>query len=316
MKVAITKKIPDRAGKILNEAGFDVTQYAGDDVLQTESLIEFCQDADGIISLLNNQFNKRIIDQLNSCKVIANYAVGYNNIDVEHAKSKNIIVTNTPDVLTEATADLTIALMLACTRRINESDKFIREGKFKGWEPELLLGIQLNGKTFGLIGAGRIGQGAAKRAKAFGMKIIYHSRSQKEDFEFETGAEKKTLEEVLSQSDVISIHVPLTRETENLLNREKLDLLKSKAVLINTARGGIVDENYLIELLEDGKIFSAGLDVYQDEPKVNPGLLKLSNVVLLPHIGSATIEARNQMAELAAENVIAVLNGKPALTPV
>jgi glyoxylate reductase len=235
---------------------------------------------------------------------------------VNYAKSKGIIVTNTPNVLTESTAEITLALALACTRRLPEGQEIMINNKFKGWSPKLLLGIELSGKYFGIIGAGRIGTAAAIRAKAFGTKILYCSNHKNEYLESKTGAKKVSLFRLLSLSDVISLHLPLTPKSYHLLNKENLILLKPTAVLINTARGEIIDEKELIKILKSNKIFAAGFDVYENEPNINPDLLKLKNVVLLPHVGSGTFEARNKMAELAAQNVIAVLSGRKALTPV
>ncbi|CAG0905967.1 unnamed protein product [Cyprideis torosa] len=303
------------AEKLLVESGFKVKIFPHDRVIGKEELIKNAKNADAIISLLTEKFDREVIDQLVNCKIIANYAVGFNNIDVEYAKSKGIIVTNTPDVLTDATAEIAVSLILACSRRIVESDNFMRNKKFVGWEPELLKGVQLSGKTFGLIGAGRIGIAVAKRIKSFGCKIIYYNRSKKIEFEKEFGAKKVSLNKLMQTSDIISIHLPLNSKTKLLLDKTKLELLKSTSILVNTARGEIVDEKYLIELLKKKRIFGAGFDVYENEPIVNPNLLKLNNVVLLPHIGSSTNETRDKMAELAAKNVINVLSGKKAITP-
>jgi glyoxylate reductase len=235
---------------------------------------------------------------------------------VKYAASKNIVVTNTPDVLTDATAEITISLMLACSRRIVEGDKVVRQGKYTGWRPDFHLGIELKGKTLGIAGAGRIGRAAAVLAKALGMNIMYYNRSTKEDFEKMTGAVQVSLERLLSESDVISLHLPLNKETFHLLNKDNLDKLKPDAILVNTARGELVDEKYLIKILREKKIFSAGLDVYENEPEVNREFFALDNVVLLPHIGSATLETRNNMAALAAKNIVEILKNGKAITPV
>lgn len=316
MKILITRKLPGNIEKQLRREGFTVSTFKEDRPITHKEFIEKGKIADAIISLLTDKINKSVIDQLKKCKVIANYAVGYNNIDIEYAKSKGIVVTNTPDILTDATADLAVSLVLACARKIVDGEKFMRSKKFKGWEPQLFLGVELKGKTVGIIGAGRIGQATAKRLKAFGTKITYYSRKEKPEFEIETGATKSTLNSLLKNSDIISLHIPLTNETENLLNAQKLNLLKPNAILINTARGEVLDEKYLIKMLKKKKIHSAGFDVYDGEPRVNKELLKLDNVVLLPHLGSATIEARTKMAELCAENVYRVLKGKSPKTPV
>ncbi|MGE5351240.1 MAG: 2-hydroxyacid dehydrogenase [Acidobacteriota bacterium] len=316
MKAFITRKLPGKAVDLLVDKGIDVVVFGKDRQISKQEFLKHAKDADGIISLLSDKIDREVISGLNNCKVIANYAVGYNNIDLGAAKEKNIVVTNTPELLTDATAEIAIALMLACSRHITEGDRFMRENKFTGWEPELLLGIELSGKTFGLIGAGRIGTAAAVRAKAFGMNIIYFSRSKNETLEKATGAKKVSLEKLMKTSDVISLHVPLTDKTRNLVDKDHLHLMKETAILINTARGEILDEKELVKMLKSRRIFAAGFDVYENEPLLNKELLKLKNVVLLPHIGSATLEARTKMAELCAKNLINVLRGRKPLTPV
>ncbi|HEX2962341.1 MAG TPA: D-glycerate dehydrogenase [Ignavibacteriales bacterium] len=316
MKAFITRKLPGNAVDLLVEKGIDVVVFGKDRQISKEEFLKHAKDADGIISLLSDKIDRDIITGLKNCKVIANYAVGYNNIDISAAKEKNIVVTNTPELLTDATADIAIALMLACSRHITEGDRLMRENKFSGWAPELLLGIGLSGKTFGLIGAGRIGTAAAIRAKAFGMNVVYFSRSRNESLEKSTGAKKVSLEKLMKTSDVISLHVPLTDKTRNLVDKDHLHLMKETAILINTARGEILDEKELIKMLKSRRIFAAGFDVYENEPLLNKELLKLKNVVLLPHIGSATFEARTKMAELCAKNLINVLKGRKPLTPV
>jgi len=316
MKIFITRELPEIAVELLLKHGFEVDVFSKNRAIKKEELINLAKDCDGLISLLSDKIDKDVIDAMPNCKVIANYAVGFNNIDIKYAKIKKIVVTNTPDVLTHSTADLAVALVMACARNLIAGEKMVRNGKFKGWAPKLLLGVELYGKTVGIIGAGRIGMETAKRLKAFGTNIIYYSRTKKRDFEQLTDAKKVTLEKLLSNSDIISIHIPLNEETNNLINKEKLMLLKENAILINTARGEVIDENYLIEVLKEKKIFAAGFDVYQNEPKINKELIKLDNVVLLPHLGSATIEARNKMAELAVNNVIGVLLNKKPITPV
>ena len=316
MKAFITRKLPDIAKELLTKNGIKVKTFPHDRIITNEELVKNAKNADAIIALLTEKYDKAMIDQLPKCKIIANYAVGFNNIDIDYAKSKGIVVTNTPNVLTDATAEIAASLVLSCARRIPESEKFMRENKFKGWEPGLLKGIQLTGKTFGLIGAGRIGQATARRIKGFGCKIIYYNKSKKVDFENELNAKKVSLNHLMKNADIISLHIPLNPHTKNLLNKEKLELLKPNAILVNTARGEVVDEKYLIKMLKKKRIFSAGFDVYENEPIVNKELLKLDNVVLLPHIGSATIETRDNMAKLVAQNVINVLKGKKAITPV
>lgn len=316
MKVYITSSLPEIAVTRLKEAGYKVSYFKQDRLITKEELIKNAKNADAVISLLTDKFDKSVIDQLPKCKVIANYAAGFNNIDIDYARSKNIVVTNTPDILTHATADIAMALVLACARRIPEGEKMMRSGEFTGWKPKLLLGIELYGKTVGIVGAGRIGQETAKRLKAFGTKIVYFGKSKKTEFEKETGAKKVSLDSLLKKSDIVSIHLPLNPKTKNIINAEKLDLLKETAIVINTARGEVLDEKKLIRMLKKKRIFSAGFDVYEGEPKVNKELYKLSNAVLLPHLGSATFETRDGMAELAVKNVINVLEGKKVVTPV
>ena len=316
MKVFVTREISEKAIHLLKKEKLQVSVYKKDKPIPKSELIKNGRDADAIIALLTEKFDKELIDKIPKCRIIANVAVGYNNIDIEYATKKKIVVTNTPDVLTESTSDLAMALILACSRRLMEGERMVKAGKFKGWKPKLLLGIELKNKVVGIIGAGRIGTETAVRAKAFKTKIVYFSRSKNPELEKKTGAIKLSLDKVLKESDIISVHLPLTEETYHLLNREKLSLLKKSAVIVNTSRGEIIDEKELIKLLKQKKIFSAGFDVYENEPDINPELLKLDNVVLLPHIGSATQEARTGMALLAVRNVINVLKGKKPLTPV
>jgi len=310
MKVFVTYKIPDDGLNILKEK-YELDVHEGEDFLTKEEMIERVKDADAVITQLRDPIDKEFIDAGKKLKIIANYAVGYNNIDVEYARLKGIYVTNTPGVLTEATADIAWALLLAVARKIIPADKFVREGKFKGWKPKLFLGYEIYGKTLGIIGMGRIGQAVARRALGFGMKVIYHNRKRlPEEIENKYNANYVDLETLLKTSDFISINVPLTKETYHLLNEEKLSLLKPNAILINTARGPVVDEKALYKLLKEGKIAGAGLDVYENEPQITPGLEKLDNVVLLPHIGSATFETRSKMSIMVAENVIDALEGR------
>lgn len=315
MKVFITSSIPEIGVQLLQKK-YIVKVYTKPNPIHWKDLIKEVKHCDALISLLTDKIDKEVIDAMPKCKVIANYAVGYNNIDVNYANSKEIIVTNTPDVLTDSTADLAIALTLACARRFVEGEEMMRENRFKGWHPKLLLGMELKNKFFGIIGAGRIGTAAAIRAASFGCKILYYSNKRNEGLERKTGAKKVTLNTLLKKSDIVSIHLPLNPKTNQLLDKKKLELLKPSSIIINTARGEIIDEAHLIKMLKANRIFSAGFDVYQNEPRVNPALLKLKNVVLLPHLGSATNDARNAMSLLAAKNVDAVLRGKNPITPV
>ncbi|PJE73100.1 MAG: D-glycerate dehydrogenase, partial [Candidatus Tagabacteria bacterium CG10_big_fil_rev_8_21_14_0_10_40_13] len=245
-------------------------------------------------------------------KIFANYAVGYDNIDLSAAKEHGKIITNTPGVLTETVAEHTFALMISIARRIAEADKFTREGKYKGWSPMLLLGTDLSKKTLGVIGFGKIGSAVAFHGvKGFGMRVIYYDIKRDENFEHEYDAVfKETVEEVLKEADFVSIHVPLLDSTRHLINEERLKMMKPSAYLINTSRGPVVDEQALVEVLKNKKIKGAALDVFENEPKLAEGLAELDNVILTPHIASATEETRSKMSEMAAENIIAALSGE------
>lgn len=317
MKVFVSYAIPEKGIEMLREK-FDVFVYQKEEFLSKEEMIQMCKDADAIISQLRDPIDAEFIESLGNTKIIANYAVGYNNIDVQAAIKRGIYVTHTPGVLTEATADIAFALLLAVARKIVQADKFVRDGKFVGWKPKLFLGYELYGKTLGIIGMGRIGQAVARRALGFGMKIIYYNRNRlSEEIEKMYDAKYVSLDELVQISDFISIHTPLTKETYHLLDKEKIMKMKPNAIIINTARGPVVDEQALYDALRDGKIAGAGFDVYENEPFLTPGLEKLDNVVLLPHIGSATYETREKMSEMVALNVIAALEGKvpPNLVP-
>ncbi len=315
MKVFITREIPEIAVNLLKKKNYDIIVYRENKPIPYPLLKKEVSEADAVISLLTDKFDEEMINSMNKCKIIANYAVGFNNINVSHANRKGITVTNTPDVLTDSTADLAMTLVLACSRRVIEGEELMRKRKFKGWQPKLLLGVELKEKNFGIIGAGRIGTAVGKRASGFGVNILYYDGRINKELEA-IGAKKVQLNLLLKKSDIISVHLPLTESTHRLLDKERLHLIKESAVLINTARGEIIDEKELIKMLKEGKIFSAGFDVYENEPNINPELYQLKNVVLQPHLGSATVDARNAMAKLAAENVISVLSGKGAITPV
>ncbi len=309
MKVFLTRKIPEDGIKILKNAGLEIEIFPYDRIPKKEEIIAGVRDADALISILTDKIDREIMDSAPKLKVIGNYAVGYNNIDVEYAKQKGIIVTNTPGVLTDATADLTFALILAAARRVVEGDKFMRQGKFNGWTPMLMLGKDVWGATIGIIGTGRIGQAVARRAKGFNMRILYYSRTRKEEMDG-LGAKFVSLEELLRESDIITLHVPLTPETRHLIDYEEFELMKDGAILINTARGEVVNEEAMLKALRSGKLFAAGLDVFYNEPNVNPELFKMDNVVLTPHIGSATERTRRKMAEMVCSDVVRVLRGE------
>ena len=300
-KVILTQKYQYEAIEQLQEA-FDLIIVQGSGKNLKETLKEN-PDTEALISFLSDPIDKEIIDLAPGLKIIANYAVGYNNIDVPYAIKRGIPVTNTPDVLTQATADLAMALVLAVSRRIVEGDHFVRQGKFTGWGANLMLGKELNNSTIGIIGMGRIGQAAALRARGFGMKIIYYDRSRKPELEKKHGYVYMPFKDLVKEADIVSLHIPSSPEVHHLFNKEVFDCMKRDAVFINAARGDLVDEAYLAEKLEKKELFGAGLDVYEYEPEVNERLLKLKNVVLVPHIGSATYTARMGMAQITIDNI-------------
>ncbi len=315
-KVFITAIIPHIGIEILEKNKIQIVQHNAYLPISNSELVKKAKDCDAIISLLINKIDKSIIDKLPKLKIISNYAAGYNNVDIVYAGKKNIWVTNTPDVLTNATADVAFGLLIACARRFREADIFTRKGKFKIWQSDLMLGKELYGKNIGIIGTGRIGKAVAKRAVGFGMNIFYSNLERNLPLEMELKAKYLSLGKLLMTCDFISLHVPLTHKTYHLIDKKKFALMKKDAVLINTSRGEVIDEKALIQALKSKKLFSAGLDVYEFEPRITKELLKLDNVILLPHIGSATKEARNKMAEIAAQNVVNVLSGKKPITAV
>ncbi len=299
---------------MLKDKGFEVVVNPEDRVLTKEELINNLkgQNYDALFCLLTDKIDAEVMDSFGSqFKVLANMAVGFDNIDVAEAKKRNIMVTNTPGVLTDTVAEHTFALMLAIAHRIAEADKFTRALKYHGWEPMLLLGNNLSGKTLGVVGLGRIGSRVAYHAlKGFDMKVVYYDVKRNEDFEKEFSAVYMSLEDLLKQSDFISIHVPLLDSTRHLINAENLKLMKPSAYLVNTSRGPIIDEAALAYVLANKVIKGAALDVFEFEPKITPELLQLDNVILTPHIASATEETRSKMSALAATNIIEALESR------
>lgn len=269
-----------------------------------------------IVPLLTRWVGGTEFKNLPNLRIVANVAVGYNNVDVVAAEMRKVIVTNTPGVLTDATADLTWALILATARRLVEGVDLVRSGKWTGWHPEQLLGMELHGQTLGLLGAGRIGQAVGRRALPFGMRLLYTARNAKLEFERDTGATRVDLGHLLAESDILSLHLPATPETKGIINRETLARMRAGSILVNTSRGDMIREQALAEALETGHLGAAGLDVYTDEPAIHPRLLAAPRTVLLPHLGSATATTRRKMAAIALANVQAVLSGQPPLTPV
>ncbi len=308
--VLITRRMPSAALANLREV-CDVDLHPGTDDLPPDVLCARLRGKQGLICMFNDRVDSSVIDAGDALRVIATVAVGFDNIDVAAAKSRGIVVTNTPDILTGATAEFTWALILSVTRRIGEADRAVRSGSWSGWTFDFMCGRELRGKQLGIIGAGRIGRAVAAMAPAFGMHAVFAARSGE-------GMEGNviSLDELLLTSDVVSLHVPLTRDTRHLINRRTLVRMKRSAYLINTSRGPVVDEAALAWALEERLIAGAGLDVYEDEPHVHPTLLTREEVCLTPHIGSATRETRTEMATLAVRNVIEVLSGRPPVTPI
>ena len=313
-KVLVTREIPEAGLRLLED--FDVTVLS-ELPPERDELLEAARGADGVLCTLTEKIDAEFMDAAGEgLKVVANMAVGYDNVDLEAAKERGVVVTNTPEVLNETTADTAFMLLLAAARRLGEGERIVRASKWEAWGPKMLLGPDVWGKKLGIVGFGRIGQAVARRAKGFGMEILYTGRSRKEEAEEELGARYLELDELLRESDFVSIHTPLTAETQHLIGAEELEKMKPEAVLVNTSRGPLVDEAALADALGSRRIFAAGLDVYEEETKVHPKLLELENVVLAPHIGSASIETRDKMAALAAENLQAVLSGEEPPNPV
>jgi len=309
-KVLVTQRFFPEALDLLRQFA-EVEGGVAETPLPREELLAAIGDKDGLLTLLVNRIDREIIDRARKLKIIANCAVGYDNIDVAYCREKGILVTNTPGVLTEATADLTWALILAVARRIPQADRFTREGRFQGWALDLFLGQEIAGQKLGIIGLGRIGQAVARRALGFGLQIFYYDPNRlSEEKEKELQVTYLPLDDLLKTADIITLHASLNPSTYHLINREKLALMKKTAILINVARGPIVDEVALAEALKNGQIWGAGLDVYEREPEIEKALLSLDNVVLLPHIGSATRKTRLEMAMTAVRNLIQGLSGQ------
>ncbi|HUP65646.1 MAG TPA: D-glycerate dehydrogenase [Thermoanaerobaculia bacterium] len=306
--VVMSSPIPSIAREILSQR-YEVVEHSASGTRSEETMALMAVEADGLITLNHDPVTRRVLESNPNLRIVANYAVGVDNIDLSAASELGIVVTNTPGVLTEATADLTMALLLAAARRVPEGDRMVRSGEFHGWDPFMLLGASLQRKRLGIIGMGRIGTAVARRARSFGMEITYHSRSAHEEAERELGALRLDFDELISTSDFVSLHLPLKAETRHMIDRSALERMKPGAYLINASRGPLVDESALADALTAGTIRGAALDVYEREPAVEPRLLPLDNVILLPHLGSATEEARTEMARIVATEVTAVLEG-------
>lgn len=316
-RVVVTGRVPDAAIEKLR-AAHEVEMWPDPEPIGREELLRRVAGADAVVSLLTERIDAELLDAAGpQLKVVANVAVGYDNIDVPACTERGVVATNTPGVLTDATADIAFGLILMATRRLGEGERLIRSGRDWKWGMFFLLGSGLQGKTLGVVGMGGIEQATARRAKAFGMEIVYQSRSEIDPgIAAELGARRVDLDELLSVSDVVSLHCPYGPATHHLIGAEQLAAMKASAYLVNTARGPIVDEAAFASALREGRIAGAGLDVFEHEPQVHPVLLELDNVVLVPHLGSATVETRTAMAVLAAENVLAVLGGQRPPTPI
>lgn len=312
--IFVTRAIPERGIALLASKGHTVTVSDKDGVLTKEEFVSRIQGAgyDAVLCLLTDTIDDEVLAAAGpQCKIFANYAVGFDNIDREAAKKRGVMITNTPGVLTETVAEHTFALMLAIAHRVAEGDAYTKAGLYKGWAPMLLLGTDVSKKTLGIVGLGRIGSLVAHHAvKGFGMKVLYHDQKPNPEFEKEYGARFVDLDTVLAESDFVSIHVPLLPETKHLIGENEIKKMKKTAYLVNTSRGPIIDEQALVTALREGWIKGAALDVFEHEPKLTPGLAELPNVIVTPHIASATEETRSKMAECAAENIIAALEGK------
>lgn len=315
-RIVVAGRIPDEGLRLLRTVG-DVWGWTSDDAIPPAVLRDRLSDADALVTLLANRVDRELLDVAPHLRIVANVAVGYDNIDLEACRERGVRVTNTPGVLTDATADLTMGLLLAVTRRLGEGERLIRSGAAWEWGMFMMLGTGLRGRRLGIVGMGEIGTAVATRARAFRMDIVYHNRSRAPaEVERRLDAHLVPLDELLVTSDIVSLHCPYTPETHHLLDAPGFASMMKSAHLINTARGPIVDEAALVDALRDATIAGAALDVYENEPSVHPGLIELDNVVLVPHLGSATVETRSAMAELAARNVVAVLRGDQPPTPV
>ena len=310
-KVYVTREIPERGLKIIKKRlNAEVWSEYGPPL--KEVIIEKVRDVDALVSLLSDKIDVEVFDAASKLKIVAQMAVGFDNIDVKEATKRGIYVTNTPEVLTETTADFAWALLMAVARRVVEADRYVRSGRWKiSWHPSMLLGRDVYGATIGIVGAGRIGSAVARRAKGFNMKILYYDVVPRPELEKELGAKRVDLDALLKESDFVSIHVPLTKQTYHMINEEKLRLMKKTVYLINNSRGAVIDERALYRALKEGWIAGAGLDVFEREPTpVDSLLLELDNVVVAPHISSSSHETRSRMAEMVAENLIAFFEGK------
>lgn len=311
-KILVTRKIPGKAMEELLKSEHEATVSQFDRPLTAEELIEMGKGSDAILSLLTDKIDAEVIDAIGpQLKIVSNYAVGFDNIKIDDATAKGVVVTNTPsDEVNESVAEHAWALMLSISRRVVESDEAVRGGAYAGWEPDIFLGDNLFGKTLGIVGLGRIGKMVASKAKGFNMKVLYNKRSRDEEAEQKYGVEFAELDRLFAESDYLSLHVPLTDETRHMINKENINKMKHGIYLVNTARGSVVDEHDLARALRDGHITGAAIDVFDNEPYVNPELIAMENIILTPHIASATNEAREKMTSQAVGAINAVLSGQ------
>ncbi len=315
MKIFVTRKIPKIGIEKLKKAGYDVKVREEEAPIPRDEFLNELKNGkyDAVLSLLSDKIDAEVFDASPKTKIFSNYAIGYNNMDVKEAEKRGVYVTNTPSLKSAlAVAERTVCLMIAVASRIIEADQYVRKGGYKYWDPNLFIGQSLYGKKFGIIGAGRIGSRAARIAhNGFAMPVVYYDIERNEEIEYELGADRRdSMEQILKESDVVSLHVPLNEKTKGIINKKHLEMMKPTAVLINTSRGPVIKENDLVDALKDRKIAGAGLDVFENEPDLALGLSELPNVVLPPHIASATEDGRNEMSEMAADNIIAVLSGE------
>ncbi|MEW6250161.1 MAG: D-glycerate dehydrogenase [Planctomycetota bacterium] len=316
-KVVVSRRTPPPLVEMLSVAGLHADVFDQDDPPARAALLDHARGAAGLVTMLSEKVDRELLDAAGpGLKVVANFAVGYDNIDLAACRQRGVRVTNTPGVLTDATADIAWALILSTARRIVEGDRLVRTGRWTGWQPLQLLGLQLSGATLGIVGAGRIGTAVALRSMGFSMRVLYVDDRVSPELEQKLGAQRVALRDLLPAADVLSLHVPLTPATRHLIGREQLRSMKPTAILINTARGPVVDEAALVEALRERRIAAAGFDVYEHEPQLTPGLTDLPNVVLLPHLGSATTATRQKMSQMVADNVLAVLAGREPPNPV
>jgi len=312
MKIFVTRKIPGESLDKLKSSDHEVIVSKFDRPLAEEELLKEAKGVDALLTLLTDKINGDVIDAIGpQLKVVSNYAVGFDNINVKEVSDRGVVVTNTPsNEVNEAVAEHTWALILALARRVVEADEVTKRGAFKGWEPDMFLGTGLLGKTLGIIGLGRIGSMVARRSQGFEMKVYYNKRKPDKKAEEELGVEYANLDDLLNKSDIVTLHVPLTEETRHMINKETLSKMKKGSFLVNTARGAVIDEHDLVEALRDGRLGGAALDVYDNEPNIDPELIGMENVILTPHIASATIKARDKMGDQAVMAILDTLNDK------